>query len=131
MPADDDWRPGRYCREQIGGDNVDIGYETIKRFDETLERIENKLNRVLALLSLVLKEEKKMSRELDDLTTQVRQNTDLEQGAITLIKGLADQITASKDDPAKLTALTNELKTKADALAAAITANTPLPPQTP
>jgi predicted nucleic acid-binding Zn-ribbon protein len=91
---------------------------------EVIER----LKRVEAKLDQILQQEQTMSKELDALTTQVKQNTDLEQSAVTLIKGLADQIAAAKDDPVRIDALTQELKTKADALAQAITANTPPAP---
>jgi len=65
---------------------------------------------------------------LDDLTTQVGQNTTVEGSAVTLIQGLAAQIAAAGTDPAKLSALQTQLKTSADALAAAVTANTPAEP---
>lgn len=87
-----------------------------------------KLDAVLGLLNAFLIVENTMSKEVDDLATQVKANTDLEQSAITLIKGLADQLAAAKDDPAKIVALTNELKNKASLLADAITAGTPASP---
>lgn len=94
---------------------------------EVMER----LKRVEAKLDLLLERGVVMSKELDALTAQVKQNTDLETSAVTLIKGLADQIVAAKDDPTKLQALTDELKVKADALASAILANTPPAPPAP
>lgn len=66
-----------------------------------------------------------MSKELDDLTAQVKANSDLLDSATTLINGIADRITAAGVDPAKLSALSAELKAKDDTLAAAVTANTP------
>lgn len=66
-----------------------------------------------------------MSKELDDLTAEVAQETTVENSAITLINGLAAQITAAGTDPAKLAALTASIKSSSDALAAAVTANTP------
>lgn len=68
-----------------------------------------------------------MSAELDQLTTAVTNTTDVEQSAIQLLNGLAAQITALKNDPAKLTDLSNQLTQKSADLAAAITANTPTP----
>jgi ABC-type uncharacterized transport system YnjBCD substrate-binding protein len=68
---------------------------------------------------------------LDDLTTQVASNTSVEQSAIVLIQGLAAQIAATANDPAKLAALTAQLNSSATALAAAITANTPAAPPAP
>lgn len=80
--------------------------------------IHRKLNRVLERLCA-------MSKELDDLTAQVKSNSDLLDSATTLINGIADRITAAGVDPTKLAALTAELKAKDDALATAVTANTP------
>jgi hypothetical protein len=98
---------------------------------ERLERIERGQAELFRLFQSLYRLETTMSAELDALTQQVAQNTDLEQSAVTLIQGLADQINASKDDPAKLTQLTSDLKARADALAAAITTNTPAPPTPP
>ena len=69
-----------------------------------------------------------MSAEMDALTTQVQKNTDTEQSAITLLNGLHQMILDAGTDPAKLQALAGSLKTSADALAAAIVANTPSAP---
>ena len=69
-----------------------------------------------------------MSVELDALEVQVAENTNLEASAIALIQGLADQIAAAGNDPAKIAALSTQLKASATALAAAITANTPAAP---
>jgi hypothetical protein len=67
---------------------------------------------------------------LDDaitaLTTQVQANTDAEASAVTLIQGLAAQIAAVAGDGPAVTALAAKLKTSADALAAAVVANTPV-----
>lgn len=65
---------------------------------------------------------------LDDLTAQVTENTTLEGSAIQLIQNIAAALAAAGTDPAKLAALQSQLKTSADALAAAITANTPAAP---
>jgi hypothetical protein len=77
---------------------------------------------------ILAKGERIMSAELDALTAQVQANTEVEASAVTLIQGLAAQIAANTTDPAALTALSEQLKTSADALAAAITANTPASP---
>lgn len=65
---------------------------------------------------------------LDDLTAQVAANTSTEASAVTLIQGIAAQLAAAATDPAKISALSSQLKTSADALAAAIVANTPAAP---
>ena len=69
---------------------------------------------------------------LDDLRAEVARNTSLEQSAVTLIQGIAQQLkdAIAANDPAALTDLTNQLSASADALGAAITANTPAAPPT-
>lgn len=84
-----------------------------------------KLDRILRVLKDIQLKEEQMSIELEALTIQVTENTNLEQSAITLIEGIAAQLIAIKDDPVKIAALATSLKASADNLAAAITANTP------
>lgn len=84
-----------------------------------------KLDEALHLLRAIKRQEEQMSVELDALTVQVTENTDVENSAILLLQGLAAQIAAIKDDPVKLAALATSLKASATALAEAITANTP------
>jgi hypothetical protein len=62
---------------------------------------------------------------LDALTAQVAANTTVEGSALTLIQGLAAQLAAAGSNPTALAALQTQLKTSADALAAAVAANTP------
>jgi hypothetical protein len=59
------------------------------------------------------------------LSAQVQENQDLEASAITLIQGIAAQLEAAKEDPAKVQALAESLKASAANLSAAIVANTP------
>jgi hypothetical protein len=72
-------------------------------------------------------------KEFDDLTAQVTADTTVEASAVTLINGIAAQlaalVAAGTVTPEAVTALSNQLKTSADALSAAITANTPTSPQ--
>jgi hypothetical protein len=69
-----------------------------------------------------------MDPKLQALADQVKANTDVEQSAVTLITGLAAQIAAAANDPAQVAALAASLKSSADALSAAIVANTPATP---
>lgn len=64
--------------------------------------------------------------ELDDLKAQVARNTDVEDSALLLIQGIAAKLAAAiaAGDPAALKELETQLKTSADALAAAVAANT-------
>lgn len=95
------------------------------RIEEKLDRIELVVNAINAVLPTLVKGQTQMAGELDALTTQVAANTTVEQSAVTLIQGIAAQLAAAGTDPAKLAALSASLKTSADALAAAVTANTP------
>jgi len=61
---------------------------------------------------------------IDDLTAQVAANKTVEGSALTLINGFAARLAAAGVDPAKLSALQTDLKTSADALTAAVVANT-------
>jgi len=91
-------------------------------------RIEKKLDTIISLLVDVRGKEVDMSAELDALTAQVQQTETLEESAITLITGLATQLTAAKEDPAAIQALADSLQAEAAKLSAAITANTPAAP---
>jgi hypothetical protein len=71
-----------------------------------------------------------MSAEFDALTAQVAASTSVEASAVALIQGIAAQL-AGNPTPAQVTALTAELQSSADALAAAVTANTPAAPTSP
>lgn len=86
-----------------------------------LHRINYKLNYLIERID-------SMSVEFDNLTAQVKANSDVLDSAITLINGIADRITAAGVDPTKLNALTTELKAKDDLLSAAVVANTPAAP---
>lgn len=66
-----------------------------------------------------------MSAEMDTLTAQITANEDVENSALQLINGFAARLTAAGTDPAKLNQLSADLKSSADALAAAVVANTP------
>ena len=94
-------------------------------YDEHTKEVLAGLVALHKALDLANERLKTMSAELDALAAQVKSNSDLLDSATILINGIADRITAAGVDPAKLAALTNELKAKDDALAAAVTANTP------
>lgn len=75
-------------------------------------------------LDTIIKRIKHMSQEVDNLTAQVKANSEAIDSAVVLINGIADRIQAAGVDPAKLTALTDELRTKDQALSEAVVANT-------
>ena len=88
-----------------------------------LDRIESKINRLL-------KQEAQEMSALDDLKTQVTKNTDLEESAVVLIQGIAQQLkdAIAAGNPAALTDLAAQLDKSARDLAAAMAANTPAGP---
>lgn len=67
-------------------------------------------------------------KEFDDLQAEVAQDDDVISSAVTLINGIAARITAAGVDPVKLAAVTADLSTKRQALAAAVAANTTAAP---
>lgn len=87
--------------------------------------IEEKLDQILTELRAIKEGEQVMTQELAVLQEQVAETLDVEESAIALIQGLAEQIAAIKDDPAAIQALADSLHSKSEALAAAVIANTP------
>lgn len=65
---------------------------------------------------------------LDTLTADVAALTTVDQSAITLINGLAQQIKNAGTDPVALKALTDQIEANTASLSAAVTANTTAPP---
>jgi uncharacterized alpha-E superfamily protein len=79
------------------------------------------------LLLLIIQKLNNMSQALDDLTAKVEAETTVNQSAVTLLQTLKtelDAAIASGDDSA-LQALSDKIGTNTQALADAITANTP------
>jgi hypothetical protein len=81
--------------------------------------------RRLDRISLLMKD---VIMTLDELQAQVAENITVETSAILLIQGIAAQLAAVANDPAKVQALADSLNTSSDALAAAVTANTSAAP---
>lgn len=86
----------------------------------------HKLDKILTATLQLQERLQYMSVEMDNLTAQVKANSDLLDSATLMINGIADRIIAAGVDPSKLAALTAELKGKDDVLAAAVVANTPV-----
>ena len=87
--------------------------------------LNDKLNRILKLLG------EEVMPGLDELRAEVERNTSADEGARTLLYGLAakvqELIDASGDsvDPVELQALVDQLKGSTDTLVDAVVANTP------
>src|SRR6266542_4857392 len=82
-----------------------------------------KLDRVLTQLASLKAQGVAEMQELDTLKTQVEKTDTVIGSAITLIQGLAAQITALKTDPVALQALADSLNTNTQALAEVLVAN--------
>jgi hypothetical protein len=94
---------------------------------KAIGRIEAKVDQILSLLSLLVTEGKKTMSAIDDLTAAVARETTVNQSAITLIQGLAARVNAATD-MTQVKALVADLNAQSDAMAAAVTANTPSAP---
>lgn len=68
-----------------------------------------------------------MSQEMDDLKTAVAAEDTVIQSAVVAFQGIAAQIADAAGDRAASLALSADVKSQADALAAAIPQNTPTP----
>lgn len=71
---------------------------------------------------------KRLENKMDELKAQVAANRTVIASALALINGIADRITAAGTDKQALADLATSLKSDDDALAAAVTANTPAAP---
>lgn len=108
----------------FGGDGIAADWATRSDVVE-LQRALATANRKLDGL---LSAEGRMTAELQALTDEVAKTTALEESAIQLITGLADQVAAAKEDPAQVQALADSLREEAAKLAAALASNTPAAP---
>jgi hypothetical protein len=83
------------------------------------------------LLRLLAKQEKEMSGEIDSLKTNVEQNTTVTGSAIALLQSLKTELDAAiaSGDMSQVQALSDKIGANDQALADAITANTPAAPQ--
>lgn len=69
-----------------------------------------------------------MAATLDTLLAEVTRQTTVNQSAITLLASIAQQLKDAGTDPVKLQAIQDQLTANDDAIAAAVTANTPAAP---
>lgn len=96
---------------------------------------QRQLDRIEAKLDALSKKENTDMGQLEDkiaqLQTQVAATTSAEQSAITLIQGLAANLSAAVGDSAAVQAVIDQMNASAAALAAAVVANTPAAPPSP
>lgn len=86
-----------------------------------------KLDNITHLLQQVLGMEVLQVATIEDLQTEVGQNTDVTQSAIVLLDGLSQQLkdALAANDPAAIQAVVDQLDANTNALAEAVSANTP------
>src|ERR1019366_10299184 len=87
-----------------------------------------KLDQILVILQQIMTKEGTIVAAIDDLTNQVTTNTDTEASAIQPLNNIHAALVAAGTDRVKLGALKTQLGTSQAALAAAIVANTNVPP---
>ena len=99
-----------------------------------------KVDRLVAAVLNLTRQGAAMSIELDALTAEIERNTAVDASVVALVDGLADQIDAlaaqlAEGDTSaaelaefksKVADLTASLRSSSDAVAAAVTANTPV-----
>lgn len=102
----------------------------LDRIESKVDRLEQRVNQVAQLALSILTGDQIMASKLEDLTADVSAETTVVNSAITLLGGIAARIDAAvaaarAGDDAALTALSGEVRSETQALAAAVAANTP------
>lgn len=89
----------------------------------------------IVLLILVLKGQESMEQALNRIATEVEELRDVNESAIALIAGLAEEIRNANGNEERLNALADSLDSESNRLAAAVAANTeeqaPVEPEVP
>ena len=93
--------------------------------EQMLQRIDTNVSYIKSTLKRMEMEMSALDDALTALETQVQSNTDAEASAVALLQQLAALIQSNANDPTKVQELATKLKASADALGAAIIANTP------
>lgn len=89
----------------------------------------------IVLLILVMKGQDTMEQAMNRIATEVEELRDVNESAIALIAGLAEEIRNARGDEDRLNALADSLDAESNRLAAAVSANTepeaPVEPEVP
>lgn len=96
--------------------------------DSTSTKVVTKLDRIIQMLQILQKGVTQMAASVDDVILAVQKETTVEQSVITLLNQFASQVQANITDPIKLQAVLDAVTANTTALAAAVTANTPVVP---
>lgn len=103
---------------------IPITFPQFDRMIDLLESIDKKLTRTI-------KDQGEIMASIEELQTEVTENTDLVGSVISLVNGLADQLEAAiaANDPAAIQAVADQMRSNNQALADAVAANTPAAPE--
>lgn len=101
-----------------------------QHFDQHIHLLERMLVAILRRVNLILKLEEWQMAAIDDLETEVSENTDVTSSAVVLLEGLSQQLkdAIASGDPARVQAVVTQLDANSKRLADAVTANTPVAP---
>ena len=92
------------------------------------QRIERRLDLILARLSALTNLEVATVAKIDDLELEVAKVATVTDSAVALINGIAQQLRDAGSTDPRIQAVIASLDDKANALAAAVAANTPAAP---
>jgi hypothetical protein len=93
--------------------------------DDALSEMAHRLHHIERLLMALIYQGAESMADLSQLTSAVEANSDAQQSAVQLIQELAVQIRNSSSDQGAVDALAQQLQDQAQALGAAVVANTP------
>lgn len=96
---------------------------------ECLQEAAKERHEISCKIDQLLEGNKKIMADLTQLTADVAQLESVDESAIALITGLAQEIKDAGTDPVALKALTDRMEAESTKLAGAVTANT-VPPTT-
>jgi hypothetical protein len=83
------------------------------------------LTTILEKLNLLITKSNQMANEIATLEAEVAEMKTVQQSAVTLLQGLKQRLDEAGTDAVKLAALSADIDSSTNSLAAAVTANTP------
>jgi hypothetical protein len=96
--------------------------------DCRFDRIDDTLALILHKLTYIELKQETLMANLDKLTDAIAREVTVDNSIITLLNGLAAQLKAANGDQAAIDAVVGQMTSNADAIAAAVSANTPTDP---
>lgn len=90
--------------------------------------MKSKLDNIGHQLDILTKKQEMIMLDLTALQTAVETETTVEESVIVLLNQLASDLAAAQGNQTAIDAVVAQMTANADSLAAAVTANTPVPP---